>query len=276
LKTRDPPALEAPLRPLKGPKKLLYVIRSVYDFQSRGCPHMGYSLIYEQSESAIELSVSPCPRRVAQKVDGAPFYRIILSSKYWDGDTKLHYYGYRYYSPGMGRWANRDTIREKGGANINCFVNNNSIDKVDYLGMLSHELSPHGLSLGIAGEFSYWTLWKLDKKYKETGTLIQRMRKIYEVKDYKGNILSQKDYGYTEAWTVMADQDRTEENKWTPPHPVGDYNSFEWDDLFRFDQQGLCTVGWAHYIGEAEFYEGVDSFCCGKPFFSSALHLALT
>jgi RHS repeat-associated protein len=33
-----------------------------------------------------------------------------FSSKYWDGDTKLAYYGYRYYGPGIGRWESRDPL----------------------------------------------------------------------------------------------------------------------------------------------------------------------
>jgi RHS repeat-associated protein len=43
---------------------------------------------------------------------GLPFYGIILSTKYWDVDTKLAYYGFRYFSPGMGRWMSRDPIGE--------------------------------------------------------------------------------------------------------------------------------------------------------------------
>ena len=30
----------------------------------------------------------------------------------------VHYYGYRYYSPDLGRWINRDPIRERGGINV--------------------------------------------------------------------------------------------------------------------------------------------------------------
>lgn len=36
------------------------------------------------------------------------------STKYFDSETGLRYYGYRYYLPRLGRWLNRDPIEEKG------------------------------------------------------------------------------------------------------------------------------------------------------------------
>ncbi|MDI6810020.1 MAG: RHS repeat-associated core domain-containing protein, partial [Candidatus Eisenbacteria bacterium] len=39
---------------------------------------------------------------------------IRFSSKYTDTETGLLYYGYRYYSPGLGRFTSRDPVGEKG------------------------------------------------------------------------------------------------------------------------------------------------------------------
>ena len=47
----------------------------------------------------------------------------------------LVYFGYRFYSPGMGRWLNRDPIREIGGLNIYGFVSNNPVSQLDRLGL---------------------------------------------------------------------------------------------------------------------------------------------
>ena len=44
------------------------------------------------------------------------------------------YYGYRFYSPTLGRWMNRDRIEEKGGPNLNAFVENRPINLVDPFG----------------------------------------------------------------------------------------------------------------------------------------------
>jgi RHS repeat-associated protein len=58
-----------------------------------------------------------------------------FSTKYFDSETKLYYYGYRYYSPLLGRWINRDPIGEEGGFNLYMFVQNDSIIATDSLGL---------------------------------------------------------------------------------------------------------------------------------------------
>ena len=55
--------------------------------------------------------------------------------------------GYRYYSPGLGRWVNRDPIGEDGGLNLSSFVNNDSVGGLDYLG------------LSLVGRLRLETLW---------------------------------------------------------------------------------------------------------------------
>jgi len=47
----------------------------------------------------------------------------------------VSFYGYRFYSPELGRWINRDPIEEEGGVNVYMFINNNGIAAVDYLGL---------------------------------------------------------------------------------------------------------------------------------------------
>jgi RHS repeat-associated protein len=58
-----------------------------------------------------------------------------FSTKYWDEETGLIYYGLRYYSPQMGKFINRDPIGENGGLNLYGFVRNNPVNLVDVLGM---------------------------------------------------------------------------------------------------------------------------------------------
>ncbi len=57
-----------------------------------------------------------------------------FSTKFFDSETELYYYGYRYYSAELGRWLSRDSIGEKGGFNLYEFVNNNPKLYLDYLG----------------------------------------------------------------------------------------------------------------------------------------------
>ena len=60
--------------------------------------------------------------------DANPFR---FSTKYHDAETGLVYYGYRYYSPRLGRWLNRDPDGEHGGRNLYAFtINTTAPDKL--------------------------------------------------------------------------------------------------------------------------------------------------
>ncbi len=61
-----------------------------------------------------------------------------FSTKYQDEETDLLYYGYRYYSPSVGRWICRDPIQERGGANTYCFVANSPLSFLDPLGLIRY------------------------------------------------------------------------------------------------------------------------------------------
>lgn len=71
-------------------------------------------------------------RKTGPRAQGSPFR---FSTKYCDEETGLSYYGYRYYSPALGRWANRDPIEESGGLGIHGFSQNNPVNKIDSLGL---------------------------------------------------------------------------------------------------------------------------------------------
>ncbi len=74
------------------------------------------------------------PLRVAGTsiADDNPFR---FSTKYLDSESGLIYYGFRYYSPSLGRFLNRDPIGELGGQNLYAFVENDPVNGSDYLGM---------------------------------------------------------------------------------------------------------------------------------------------
>jgi RHS repeat-associated protein len=60
-----------------------------------------------------------------------------FSTKYWDSETELYYYGHRYYRPGVGRWASRDPIGERGGLSLLAFLDNCPASVIDVLGLAS-------------------------------------------------------------------------------------------------------------------------------------------
>ena len=78
---------------------------------------MGFFLTKPMTGTATERRTvalrprTPRTSRVqAKNRIGAPFGDGVLSTKYTDQETGLVYYGYRYYSPGLGRWLSRDPL----------------------------------------------------------------------------------------------------------------------------------------------------------------------
>jgi RHS repeat-associated protein len=58
-----------------------------------------------------------------------------FSTKRYDAGTGLNYYGYRFYSPVIERWMNRDPLGEAGGINLYGFVGGDPVNFVDPWGL---------------------------------------------------------------------------------------------------------------------------------------------
>ena len=58
-----------------------------------------------------------------------------FSSEYFDEETGLVYYNYRYYASGLGRWTTRDLIEEERGTNLFELCFNNTLNLYDMLGL---------------------------------------------------------------------------------------------------------------------------------------------
>ena len=65
--------------------------------------------------------------------------------------TGLIYYGFRYYSPSLGRFLNRDPIGEEGGVNLYAFVENDPVNGWDRLG-LEEACDPADYSAGLCDD----------------------------------------------------------------------------------------------------------------------------
>ena len=72
---------------------------------------------------------------IAQSGSYADENPIRFSSEYFDSETGLVYYNYRYYNPDLGRWLSKDPIAEKGGYNLYGMLANEPISDIDYLGL---------------------------------------------------------------------------------------------------------------------------------------------
>jgi len=63
------------------------------------------------------------------------FYDAILSTKYFDDESELAYFGYRYYSPELGRWTSRDPVGAAAGPGLYVFVLNRPVNGYDSNGL---------------------------------------------------------------------------------------------------------------------------------------------
>jgi len=92
---------------------------------------------------------------IAKGGDLVDVFHFWFSTKYFDHDTGLYYYGYRYYSPMLQRWINRDPIGESGGWNMYGFVGNNATHYFDKLGLVSWE----EIAAGVVGVLAAGIGW---------------------------------------------------------------------------------------------------------------------
>ncbi len=67
----------------------------------------------------------------------ADAFSFWFSTKHFNTETGFYYYGYRFYSPELMRWLNRDPIGERGGLNEYGFVGNDPMNRWDRLGLIS-------------------------------------------------------------------------------------------------------------------------------------------
>jgi RHS repeat-associated protein len=75
-----------------------------------------------------------------------------------DHESGFLNYGFRYYSPWVGRWLSKDPIMERGGKNLYAFVGNQPISKYDRLGLVDINLVPKD-----DDAYKYWNEYNTDK-----------------------------------------------------------------------------------------------------------------
>jgi RHS repeat-associated protein len=103
----------------------------------------------------------PYGNTIAKSGDQADTNPFRFSSKYRDGETGFYYYGYRFYSPSLGRWLNRDPIEEEGGINLFVFVDNAPPDLFDAFGdrAISFEINGPQSPLGVSFFLRFSAVW---------------------------------------------------------------------------------------------------------------------
>ncbi len=90
--------------------------------------------VSEAGEVVASYAYDAFGRTAAQSGPMADAFPFRFSTKYYDSETGLYYYGRRYYSPDLGRWINRDPIEEERGVNLYAFCGNNGVNRIDAMG----------------------------------------------------------------------------------------------------------------------------------------------
>jgi RHS repeat-associated protein len=103
-----------------------------------------YSYLYDgkgnvtaliDSLQAVAVRYGYDPFGVPTTVSGTLTQPYRFSTKPYDDNTGLSYYGYRFYKPDIGRWISRDPLMEQGGLNLYGFVGNDPVNRIDPLGL---------------------------------------------------------------------------------------------------------------------------------------------
>jgi RHS repeat-associated protein len=153
-----------------------------------------YFICYDGNGNVVALVNAP-NGTIAANYEYGPFGELIratgplakvnpfmFSTKFYDWETSLYYYGYRYYNPSTGRWLSRDPIAEKGGLNLYGFVRNSPIGRFDVLGLQTATLVPAAvvseIEAGIAaGGIPYA---QIAQDYSVSITYVLAMAATYE------------------------------------------------------------------------------------------------
>lgn len=91
----------------------------------------------ENGAAVIHYEYSPFGCLISDNKTDSIINPFRFSCEYYDTETELIYYNYRYYNPNLGRWLSRDPIGIEGGLNPYTICTNNTISFYDQLGLLS-------------------------------------------------------------------------------------------------------------------------------------------
>jgi RHS repeat-associated protein len=126
------------------------VRESVVVCRSWGCI-TGYQLRTVRLRSCLAGVSSRRPKTRTSGENPSPRKRVARR-------PRLEERGARFYSPGLGRWLSWDPMGEADGAGIYCFTANDSVNAVDWLGLLaiSAVLDTDGHHASVETDSSVW------------------------------------------------------------------------------------------------------------------------
>ena len=99
---------------------------------------MGY---WDSNDAVVaEYAYDAFGRMAAKSGIMADMFSIRYSTKYYDAETGMYYYGKRFYMTSLCRWLTRDPIEEEGGVNLYGFCGNDGVS-IDPFGLTKISVS---------------------------------------------------------------------------------------------------------------------------------------
>jgi RHS repeat-associated protein len=92
------------------------------------------ALVKEDGSVSAQYQYSPFGQQIRATGPLSKANPFRWSTKFWDEESGLSYYGLRFYSSEQSRWLGKDPIGEKGGRNLYAFVDNDPIATYDPFG----------------------------------------------------------------------------------------------------------------------------------------------
>ncbi|MBI5865505.1 MAG: RHS repeat-associated core domain-containing protein [Planctomycetes bacterium] len=247
---------------------------SVYDYNG-AATDLKYIYCYDANGNATQL-LDPAATTVSNalvvRYEYDPYGNAVVatgtyatsnrwrfSTKTFDAETGLGYWGYRYYFVTTGRWANRDLLAEYDAVLLYGYVGNRPVDDSDILGQISiiREYFRTSGPKGCGGFDVRWK-FKLDQRKHCAGFLVQKVqmhKDIAKCEDKRCPILATPIAPfqvYWEAWWVGEKE----------AFPVTD-GTFT-DSAHRADRKGTC--GTFSQTGEVRFFCNRDILNFGMKF----------
>jgi RHS repeat-associated protein len=215
--------------------------------------------VYRMSSVAPPVQVAnfeydPYGQLVVSSIDADLHFPFRFSTKYLDQETGFYYYGYRYYSPILGRWLSIDPIGEWGDINLFQFNRNSPVVTYDADGRLSEMLvskpkfikdhkctGKGGFEASIAKEFTRWVL----SSGEEQGYIVQKITRKRSNSNYDGTDFQHTEEIVWEAWRVERNVVKywPDKTKWwdTKPYDKDQIEEYE-DDDEKPNRKGYTTV----------------------------------
>ncbi len=164
----------------------------------------------EQGSIVAEYAYDAFGSTISQSDTMSDAFPHRFSTKYFDAETGLYYYGYRFYNPILHRWLNRDPIEENGGVNLYAFCRNDGVNYIDPKGddfiyiIDSKAVKGQGHAAAISGPVN--GKWRYDSFGKPT-TNHRHGQYIFKSKKDALAFAVRKQYTHYARWCTDETQD---------------------------------------------------------------------